>query len=85
MTRMAIIENKKIYRIAVDDIKKQSTSWLKGVKNVLAKIKESGEEVPDFETISNEVNQELEKRLSAGATPDTKVTQTEPEKMRAVR
>jgi len=85
MTRMAIIENKKIYRIAVDDIKKQSTSWLKGVKNVLAKIKESGEEVPDFETISNEVNQELEKRLSAGATPDTKVTQTEPEKMRDVR
>lgn len=85
MAGMAIIENKKIYGIAPDDIKKQSTSWLKGVKKVLAGIKESGEEVPDFETISSEVNQELEKRLSAGATPDTKVTQTEPEKMRDVR
>jgi hypothetical protein len=85
MTGMAIIENKKIYGIAVDDIKKQSTSWLKGVKNVLVKIKESGEEVPDLEAISNEVNQELEKRLSAGAAPDIKVTQTEPEKMRDAR
>jgi hypothetical protein len=85
MAGMAIIENKKIYRIALEDIKKQSTSWLKGVKNVLAKIKESSEEVPDLEAISIEVNQELERRLSAGATPDTQVTQTEPEKMRDVR
>ena len=82
---VAIIENKKIYGIGLDDIKKQSTSWLKGVKNVLAGIKETGEEVPDFEAMSSEVNQELEKRLSAGATPDTKVTLTEPEKMRDVR
>jgi hypothetical protein len=85
MAGMAIIENKKIYGIAVDDIKKQSTSWLKGVKNVLVTIKESGEEFPDLEAMANEVSQELEKRLSAGATPDTKVTQTEPEKMREVR
>ena len=82
---MAIIENTKIYGIGLDDIKKQSTSWLKGVKNVLAGIKETGEEVADLEAISNEVNQELEKRLSAGAVPDTKVTLTEPEKMREVR
>jgi hypothetical protein len=85
MLGMAIIENKKIYGISVDDIKKQSTSWLKGVKRVLAGLKESGEEVPDLEAISNEVDLELEKRLTAGATPDTQVTQTEPEKMRDVR
>ena len=82
---MAIIDNKKVYGITIDDIKKQSTSWLKGVKRVLAGLMESGEEIPDLEAISNEVNQELEKRLSAGATPDTKVTKTEPEKMRDAR
>ena len=85
MLNMAIVENRKIYGIAVDDIKKQSTSWLKGAKRVLAGLKESGEGIPDLEAISNEVNQELEKRLSAGTTPDTTVAQTEPEKMRDVR
>ncbi len=85
MASMAIIENRKIYGIALDDIKKQSTSWLKGVKRVLASVKEPGEEVPDLESFSAEVNQELEKRLSGGVTPDTKITETEPEKMRDVR
>jgi hypothetical protein len=85
MACMAIIENKKIYGIALDDIKKQSTSWLKGAKSVVAGLKESGEEIPDLAAISSEINQELEKRLSAGAAPDTKVTRTQPEKMRDAR
>ncbi len=82
---MAIIENGKIYGIPTADIKKQSTSWLKGVRKLLARIRESGESVPDSEVIWKEVSEELERRLSTAAPDDNKVTQIEPEKMREGR
>ena len=82
---MAIIENGKIYGIPHADIKKQSPSWLKGVRKLLARIHEAGETVPDFELIEKEVSGELERRLSTAAPEDNKVTQIEPEKMREGR
>lgn len=82
---MAIIDNGKIYGIPHADIKKQSTSWLKGVRKLLARIRESGETVPDFEAIWKEVSEELERRLSIAAADDESVNQIEPEKMREGR
>ena len=82
---MAIIDNGKIYGIPTADIKKQSTSWLKGVRKLLARIRESGESVPDSELIWKEVSEELERRLSTAAADDNSVTLIEPEKMREGR
>jgi len=82
---MAIIENGKIYGIAHADIKKQSTSWLKGVRKLLARIREAEETVPDLDLIEKEVDEELERRLSAAASDDDSVTLIEPEKMREGR
>lgn len=82
---MAIIQNGKIYCIAYAEIKKQSTGWLKGVKKLLASLREAGEEVPDYDVIWKEVSEELERRLAAGAVVDNTVTQTPPEKMREGR
>ncbi|MFB3924158.1 MAG: hypothetical protein ACE145_20745 [Terriglobia bacterium] len=82
---MAIIDNGKLYGIACADIKKQSTSWLKGARKLLAKIRETGEEVKDLETIEKEVHDELDRRLSTGAPAEDQVTRIEPEKMREGR
>jgi len=82
---MAIIENGKIYGIPHADIKKQSTSWLKGVRKLLARIRESEENFPDSELVWKEVSEELERRLSTAAPDDNQVTQIEPEKMREGR
>lgn len=82
---MAIIENGKIYGIPHADIKKQSTSWLKGVRKLLARIREAGETAADFEVIEKEVNEELERRLSTAAADDDSVNLIEPEKMREGR
>ena len=82
---MAIIDNGKIYGIPTADIKKQSTSWLKGVRKLLSRIRESGETVPDSEPMWNEVSEELERRLSTTAADEDSVNQTEPEKMREGR
>lgn len=82
---MAIIQNGNIYGIAYADIKKQSTSWLKGVRKLLARVRESDEAVPDFESIWKEVSEELERRLSTAAPDDSTVTRIEPEKMREGR
>ena len=82
---MAIIENGKIYGIAYADIKKQSTSWLKGARKLLARVRESDETIPDSELIWKEVSEELERRLSTAAADDNTVTQIEPEKMREGR
>lgn len=82
---MAIIENGKIYGIPTADIKKQSTSWLKGVRKLLARIREAEETVPDLDLIEKEVDEELERRLSTVAADDDSVNQTEPEKMREGR
>jgi hypothetical protein len=82
---MAIIENGKIYGIPHADIKKQSTSWLKGVRKLLTRIQESGETVPDSEVLWKEVSEELERRLSTATADDDSVTLIEPEKMREGR
>ncbi len=82
---MAIIENGKIYGIPHADIKKQSTSWLKGVRKLMTKIRESGETVPDSDIIWKEVSEELDRRLSTTAPDNNKVTLIEPEKMREGR
>ncbi len=82
---MAIIENGKIYGIPHADIKKQSTSWLKGVRKLLTRIQESGETAPDSEVLWKEVSEELERRLSTAVPDDNSVTQIDPEKMREGR
>jgi len=82
---MDIFERGKIYGIAYADIKKQSTSWLKGVKKLLTRLREAGEEVPDYDMIWKEVGEALERRLSAGAPADPAVNTIEPEKMREGR
>ena len=56
---MNTFEQGKIYGIAYADIKKQSTSWLKGVKKLLGRLREAGEEVPDYDLIWKEVGEEL--------------------------
>lgn len=80
-----VIESKKIHGIALDDVRKQSTSWLKGVRRVLARVQASGEDFPDFHALRKEVNEELEKCASAGTWPPAQVTQTESEKVREIR
>lgn len=82
---MAIIENGKIYGIPSADIKKQSTSWLKGVRKLVSRIRETGETVPDLDAIEKEVSEELERRLSTTVADDNSVNQIEPEKMREGR
>jgi hypothetical protein len=82
---MAMVENGKVYGIAYTDIKKQSTSWLKGVKKALADAREAGEEIADYEMILKEVNEELEKRLATSTPAESSVTRLEPEKMREGR
>lgn len=82
---MGIIENGKIYGIAYADIKKQSTSWLKGTRKLLARVRESDETIPDSELIWKEVSEELERRLSTAAADDDSVNLIEPEKMREGR
>jgi hypothetical protein len=80
-----MIGNGKVYGIAYADLRKQSTSWLKGVKKVLAKSREAGHAVPDFEFIWKEITEELERRLSTGKTTESQVATLEPEKMREGR
>ena len=57
----------------------------RGVGKFLARLGKAGEEVPDYDQIRKEVNEELEHRLSLAGTADPPVTLIELEKRRAGR